>query len=430
MSHDNQPSHKKNPEDGEDEIEIEDEDFFDGYEGSATRSAEVMPPRSLDHIDVTSLSPSAGDAGEVRSTDLEFDPSLRPLDRSLMTMSLGFGAQSDFEPGSMPLNDYSSRTALSPRPDHSLAGLAVMDLPFYLRLEALTSSTIGPSSASSDLAAAVAVTSSLVDQEVDFKIQASIAEWSCALTSRGGARCTFTVRLWRKSAELVLESSRLSGDAHTFIQAHRSLLAFTTGAPPPARPAAPPFPPMPVLGLEDSMEQFVMSCKASIASGMLDAALEGAQVLAGLSADSGSRGILHRCEVVPVLVNFLKSEPSTVLQVGCDAELLTMVCLANLAEEPVAQSALLETGCVAMLLERVRDGNFEDRSMRREAARALRSLAADQAGADSIIRQVGKDRLTAWVETTFGEGLLDERMKADVVAVKDRIEERWVVVST
>jgi len=425
MDDDNQPNPKNNPEDDEDE------DFFDGYQGSATRSAETMPPLGLDHIDVTSLSPSAGDAGEVRSTDLEFDPSLRPLDRSLMTMAPHLEAQCEFEPGSMTPRNSSSETLLSSRPDHSLAGFAVINLPFYLRLEALTSTTIGPSNAAADLAAAVTITKSLVNQDVDFKVEASIAEWSCALTSRCGGRCTFTVRLWRKSSESVLESSRLSGDAHTFIQAHRSLSASITGAVPPSQSAAPSMPPLPALEpVEESMAQYVMTCKASIASGMVDAALEGAQGLAGMSADVGSRGMLHRCEVVPVLVNFLKSDSSALLEVGRDAELSAMICLANLAEEPVAQSAVLNCDCVAMLLERVRDGNFEDRSMRREAARVLRSLAADQEGADGIIRQVGKDQLVAWVETRFGEGLLDERMMADVCAVKDRIEERWVAVST
>lgn len=389
----------------------------------------MAPPLSLDHIDVASLSPSFDDAGDVRSTDLEFDPSSRPLDRSLMAMPAPLGALYDVEPGAVPLGAALAAAPPTARPDHSLTGLAVVDLPFYLRLEALTSANVGPSSAAADHAAAAAVTEGLAAQGVDFEVQADVAEWRCALTSPRGSRCAFTVRLWRSGGKtLVLESQGLSGDAHTFVQAHRSLVARVTGAAPPPRPAATPSLPR-LEPSEDALALYVVSCKASVASGCLDAALEGVRVLAALSADAELRGTLHRCEVVPALVELVKSQPSLLLDLGRDCELLAVACLANLAQEPICQRALLDADCVPLLLDLVRDGNYEDRSMRRHAARALRALAADAAGADSIIRQVGKARLAAWAETTYG-GLLDERMAADVSAVKDRIEERWVAVST
>ena len=168
---------KRTPEGLDDDDD--DDDIFDGYEGNATRgAAAVMAPLSLDHIDVSALSPSSFDEGAFRSTDIEFDGSALPLDRSLLAMPAPLGALHEFEPRG-EVAPPPSLAHTSARSEHSLVGVAVLDLPFYLRLATGTSAVLGPSSAPTDGAAAAAISEGLTAQGVDYEVAAAMAEWRC-----------------------------------------------------------------------------------------------------------------------------------------------------------------------------------------------------------------------------------------------------------
>ena len=104
------------------------------------------------------------------------------------------------------------------------------------------------------------------------------------------------------------------------------------------------------------------------------------------------------------------------------SELFAVTCLANLSEEPLCHKSLL--GAAGLLLDRVTDGTFVDRCMRREAARSLRNISQDATGADDLIKAVGKAKLASWAASSFLE-LVDDQMKDDANEVKRNVQARW-----
>ena len=152
---------------------------------------------------------------------------------------------------------------------------------------------------------------------------------------------------------------------------------------------------------------------------------EGTKCLAALSSDPAARPVLHSKGVVALLVALLQEKPAATMgHYGVCSELFAVTCLANLSEEPMCQASL--TTALALLLERVTDGTFESRASGREAARALRNVAHDSSGADAIISAVGKEKLGAWVASSFPQ-LADPQMKDDAEEVKRNVEGRWAV---
>lgn len=108
----------------------------------------------------------------------------------------------------------------------SLEGLTVAEVPFYYT-PGNNTNDVGTSSLSQDKAAAHCVSAALSLANVGFNVIANIAEWTCSTS-----HVSFVVRLWRWKGQLLLESTRRSGDALAFILLHKAIVAHVvTGAP-------------------------------------------------------------------------------------------------------------------------------------------------------------------------------------------------------
>jgi len=413
-------------------------DDFDGHLGEESRGAADVAPPAFDGYRSTSFA-GLSEVDPADMAEADFNPQgdvFRSLEVSSRPQALSFGF--DFEPAPATVRNseaIKSPTAVftSTRAEQSLEGIDVLDVPFYYRLGMLTAS-LGPCSGAGVEAAALKVCGALHHLKIDFKVVADISEWTCFSFSDHGSHFSFVVRLWRRSGELLLESLRRSGDAFGFSGLHHAVVAHCTGAPlpPPAPRFGEPFPPPPPAAATaaaedahaDDLAPVVAATIASMAGHAIDTVYEATRTLAALSADAAARPVLHRCGAVPALAALLKASPAVTMgHFGAVSEAFAVTCLANLSEEPLCQASLVP--CLGLLLDRVADGNFHDRCMRREAARALRNVARDAAGADTLIKAVGKERLASWAATTF-PALLDAQMLDDAREVKQSVEARWV----
>jgi len=414
------------PEELQEVVEDEEEDPFDGAYPTAFRSAAAAPILPLEELDPLKVSP--------RSSDMEFDPYAGEVKRSLQMLPppeqslFGSAFTSSGQQGAS-FEPAMAAAAVSARPEHSLEGLAVLEVSPYHRFD--RTHLVLPGSFS-EAHAAAAVNAGLMKQGIDFEVHASTAAWKCAHAS-GSSAATFTVRLWNKDASVVLESSRVSGDHIAFAHLHRSLAADVLGLPKPApfRAFLPPPPPPgpPAEDKEELLLPAVEGFKTMVASGQVDAACEGAKALVSMSADPKGPGrslLMHRVEVVSVLLKLLAEKPASLWgPLGRECERLAVTCLAHLSEEPCMMKPLLEAA--EPLLERVCDGNHDDRAMRRESARVLRNLCQEPFGCDCVIAKVGKERLQAWAESSLSD-LIDEQMVQDAADVRANIQSRWIAV--
>lgn len=370
-------------------------------------------------------------------------------------------------------------TAVQPPPpprESADGNLAVPALPPYYRLETYTHAKLVLGTDRAAVGAAIdTIGEALRAQHVDLEFKAEKCKWKCCFFLNT-ACVFFQVRLWKSEAspragEHVLEFQRRHGDGGPFMGFWRSTLsalgvsgpAPRGGTPALTRASTPTSLPMPSLGVapsllapppaltsasmpmpaqllptgpgaglplagapsEDDMVSVVNPLKEMVESGLPDAALAGARGLAQLSACKDHRMVMKQCNVVEALVKFmaLAHKPFECLYFA-SAQIFAVACLANLSEEPVVQSSLYRS--CGLLLDQVDNGCWRDRAMRREAARTLRNLAQDDQGTDSIIRQVGKERLQQWCQDTYPQ-LSDQSIISDAGIVSDRIRSRWAV---
>lgn len=364
------------------------------------------------------------------------------------------------------------------RPLESTHGnLAVPALPLYYRLETHTHTKLVLGTDRAAVGATVdKIGEALRAENVDLEFKPEKCKWKCCFFLN--TVCVFfQVRLWENEAspragEHVLEFQRRHGDGGPFMGFWRrtlaalgvrtSSLASRGGAPALTRASTSASLPMPSLGAapsslappslastvmpipaqllpkgpnaglplsgtlsEDDMAGVVNPFQEMVKSGLPDAALAGARGLAQLSTCKDHRMVMKQCNVVETLVNFmaLPHKPHECLYFA-SAQIFAVACLANLSEEPVVQSSLYRS--CGLLLDQVDNGCWRDRAMRREAARTLRNLAQDDQGTDSIIRQVGKERLQQWCQDTYPQ-LSDQSIISDAGIVSERIRSRWAV---
>ena len=301
-----------------------------------------------------------------------------------------------------------------------LDGFRVVDLPPYCQLEPYTSEPIPRDT--NALAAGHTISAVLKNMNISFEEKPLKGKWKCSY-GNNGAFVVFHLRIWRQMSadlveSLVFEAHRRSGSIPTFMRLYRDILAGMKEAnfhpeqvAATEATAAAASPVQQVLVAEDvaenDMTAFVASLKEMVASGQVDAVLEGTRALAQLSADQDERWRL--CTAIKDLESIFDDNlPATFGQFGVACEFFAVSCFANLSEEPTLHEQLP----LKLLFSLIRHGNYVDVTMRREAARAIRNVANENVG-DFISGVGGRSVLANWHHTTYGT-LADDAMRNDV----------------
>lgn len=279
---------------------------------------------------------------------------------------------------------------------------------------------------------------------IDFKVKPHQGKWKCTFTDNY-MMVVFVVRIWNHKLQLMIESQRRSGDAAPFVRIHREIvrvmmsnseiLGVNSVRPENLIPAPLPMPLAAPIGdlsgpktptsvaQEDDMLPFVQTLKYMVESGQPDSMLEGTRALAHLSAEgqvSQCRDVLSEVKVIGALIAMLEQQlPSTWFgQIGIACEFFAISCLANMATEPTAREQIRPAA--KLLLQRVKDGEYLDRAMRREAARAISLLSTEEDGI-AILESCGRDVLGNFLERDY-QSLKDLQMREHVETLKGNLE--------
>lgn len=89
-----------------------------------------------------------------------------------------------------------------------------------------------------------------------------------------------------------------------------------------------------------------------------------------------------------------------------------------MATEPTAREQIRPAA--KLLLQRVKDGEYLDRAMRREAARAISLLSTEEDGI-AILESCGRDVLGNFLERDY-QSLKDLQMREHVETLKGNLE--------
>lgn len=272
----------------------------------------------------------------------------------------------------------------------------------------------------------------LTDEKVDFKFQPSVCRWDCNLTS-GATVVHLNVSVFKRPVQdggkLVLEMQRLHGSVSKFMVLYGSVIEALEGTPNPYEDRVQPsLPPLsleaePTDGLDD--REFVRNLQDTLKGPCYSHALDSAQAMAKMSTDKRYRDLLKQEGCVRDLLAIVQDGTDFGHVTTC-ARTFAVTCLANLSEESSIHDALYDA--IGVLVAIIGHGSFDDRPMRREAARCLRNLAKEVGGADEIIRRVGKEKLEAWCIDVFPT-IVDPRMQSDVGVIKESLDQRWKLVA-
>ena len=282
-----------------------------------------------------------------------------------------------------------------------------------------------------------ALTAALKDMpNVDFELKPLQAKWKCSFAD-DCLMVIFIVRIWRRNSLLMLESERRSGDSAPFYKIHREIvsrvknpdmaesaqasLRWNLVAAPLPMPLHLSSPTTPSVAQADDIIPFIGSLKSMVESGQPEAMLEGTRALAQLSAEgqvSQCRDILCQAKVVKALITMLEvHKPSATFgQMGNACEFFAVTCLANMAMEPTAREQIQPAA--TFLLEKVSDGEYLDRAMRREAARAVSLLSQDDIGI------LGENTVEIFLRTEY-KLLKDPQMREHAGIMKANFDRRW-----
>lgn len=105
----------------------------------------------------------------------------------------------------------------------SLGGLSVMDVPYYLTLN--NPVHLCRSDPQTDETVAHLVSDALTESKVGFNVIAGIAEWTCSsFSDEAMMQVCFVVRLWRQEGQLLVESTRFSGDAFVYVPLRNTII--------------------------------------------------------------------------------------------------------------------------------------------------------------------------------------------------------------
>ena len=128
--------------------------------------------------------------------------------------------------------------------------------------------------------------------------------------------------------------------------------------------------------------------------------------------------VLHMDGTIEALVKVIEDKPSAMFgQYGNACEFFAVQCMAHMSEEPLAHESL--SRALKLLTRMISDdGDYTDRPMRREAARAVRNMAGRNP--HQFIQQLGSESLREWYRAT-STTLLDPEMQTDVEFAKQSL---------
>lgn len=243
--------------------------------------------------------------------------------------------------------------------------------------------------------------------EVSYEFVPNPCQWTCFFL-RGSTRCKFELNVYKASAtEFLIEGNRLSGDSASFRTIYQEVKAgfsatsagyngeMTVEGPSLLSPsfvsASSP--------LSDKDSQDAIQLILSLADcPLIESKIQAAQMLCDLSLQEDMHQALCESGCVAVLLDLVKEDCAICPQHA-------MCALANLSSSHYCQEKMLTGKALGHLFAMSVDGSFDTLEMRRESARTLANLCTKYA---SKVRSCS-DNVSSWIDSV--EGIRDDRLR-------------------
>lgn len=234
----------------------------------------------------------------------------------------------------------------------------------------------------------------------------------------GPSRCKFEFNIYKNdSGSYIIEANRICGDNFCFGTMFRGIRdKFSSSCSSPTSVMNFQHIPLPETDIELSSSEIVAAITPILsmaASGLCESQVNAAQIFCDLSMQPNMVQVLCEQDCVKALVKLVRVEFGY-----CNQH--AVCALANLSSSRSCQEILLkDEAFLQQLLQLCSNGSYNTAEMRRECARLLANLCSAKTSAMKVLRVVGADDVSSWMDTV--DDLKDERLRLHAERAKNAL---------